>query len=221
MEFIPLLTLGFGLGLLHALDADHIMAVSMLSTQKKGLIPVLKQSFCWGLGHSVVLLLSGALFFGLGMALPETVRKLAEASVGVLLIVLGLMWTIRFHKHKLSLKSHTHGDITHIHWHDDTHSYTRKETHKPIFVGLLHGLAGSAPALSMIPAVTNAQLLHALLYLTLFSFGVMLSMLGFGFGFARIQQVLSDRFSHMVGHIQQFLAFISIILGGVWLFQAV
>jgi len=221
IEILPLLLLGFALGLIHALDADHIMAVSMLSSGKRNVGAVLTQSASWALGHSGVLIVSGVLLFGLGLALPSNFQQLAEIAVGILLIVLGLTWAIRFRKEKLKLETHVHGDITHMHWHEDTREHQRQSNHKPVFVGMLHGLAGSAPAMALIPAVANGQLLQALFYLAVFSLGLTLSMLAFGLGFAHIQRFLSQRYTSVFHAGQQLLAFISIGLGGVWLVQAI
>ena len=80
---------GFTLGLLHAFDADHVMAVSALSTEKPSVKRTLRFSANWALGHSGVLIASGLLLFGLGLSLPEPLQIAAEASVGIMLIALG------------------------------------------------------------------------------------------------------------------------------------
>lgn len=219
IESLPLLFLGFGLGFMHALDADHVMAVSMLSNQKPGFKRSIFHSAHWALGHGAVLLLAGILLFGLGVMIPETMQKIAEASVGVLLIVLGLLCFWQFNKEKVTLKTHTHGDIQHTHWHDDSHQ--QQGAHKPIFIGALHGLAGSAPALALIPAVASGQLSLALTYLVLFSVGVMLSMLAFGLGFGVFQRWLSKHYQQVFQYSRHALASFSIVLGGFWLVQAI
>ncbi|WP_053981238.1 sulfite exporter TauE/SafE family protein [Marinagarivorans algicola] len=215
-----LLLVGFGLGLMHALDADHIMAVSVLNSQKTSIKRTLVQSGRWALGHGGMLLCCGILLFGVGVPIPESIQKTAEMSVGVLLIVLGVMCVIRIRKDKLTFERHSHGDIVHAHWYENTHAHTTKHSHKPVFVGMLHGLAGSAPALALIPAVANGQFMPAMLYLVIFSLGVMLSMLFFGLGFAHIQQFLSRR-SHVIFQLSRHgLALSSIALGSYWLLQA-
>lgn len=221
-EMIPLLTLGFGLGLMHALDADHVMAVSTLSVEKPSLKRTLLFSANWALGHGGVLLLSGALLFGLGFAIPEALQKGAEVMVGVLLIVLGLWCFRQFRKEKLNLKTHTHGDVEHTHWQDDSHTEKpAKEGHKPVFVGILHGLAGSAPALALIPAVSQGQMAVAMGYLVIFSLGVMISMVGFGLGFGSIQHYLKDHYQKIFQLTRTAVALASIIIGSVWVVKAI
>lgn len=222
IDFLPLMLMGFGLGLLHALDADHVMAVSVLSNQQPGLKRTLFFSANWALGHSLMLMLSGLLLFGLGFAIPESLQHLAELSVGVLLIVLGLLCFRQFRQEHISLHTHRHGDIVHTHWHTHDHLSKRSsessvEAHKPVMVGLLHGLAGSAPALALIPVVSHGQLSTALSYLLLFSVGVMLSMVFFGLGFGYLQTFLAQRYMKLFRISRYMLATASIIIGGYWL----
>lgn len=219
-EVIPLLLVGFGFGLIHALDADHIMAVSVLNQHKPGFRRTIWHSSHWACGHAGVLMVSGALLFGLGVAIPESLQKAAEMSVGILLIFLGLMCFGQIRKEKLKLESHRHGDIVHTHWHGSSEEHVRVNTHKPVFVGMLHGLAGSAPALALIPAMANGQPLQAMSYLALFSLGVMLAMLFFGLSFAHIQRLLSQRYQTVFQMSRHVMAFSSIAFGGYWLFQA-
>ena len=116
------------------------------------------------------------------------------------------------------MKEHSHGDVVHTHWQEETHE--QQSPHKPVFIGALHGLAGSAPALALIPAVASGQLQLAMLYLGLFSFGVMLSMLAFGLGFGVLQRWLNNHYQQAFQYSRQLLAMFSIALGGFWLAQA-
>lgn len=219
IEILPLLTLGFGLGLLHALDADHIMAVSALSNQRPSFRRTMIQSSNWALGHGFVLLVCGVLLFGFGLALPEFLQKAAEISVGVLLIALGGFCFYQIRRDRLVLERHSHGDVEHVHW---THASKEKhQGHKPVFVGVLHGLAGSAPALALIPAVASGEVAEAMGYLVLFSIGVMLAMMTFGFGFAHIQRFLSSKSQNVFQFSRQLVAFVSMTFGGYWIFQAI
>jgi len=220
-ELFALLGLGFLLGMMHALDADHVMAVSALSVGRPSLGRTLKFSANWAIGHAGVLLFSGVMLFGLGVAIPESLQRLAEVAVGVLLIGLGLwcFWGLR--KRRLTIEKHRHGEVVHRHWHragDESGRGHGKEGHAPILVGVLHGLAGSAPALALIPAVAQGQLLPALGYLLLFSLGVMASMLTFGLGWGSLLNRLSPR---ALAWSQQLVASSSIAVGGYWLSQTV
>jgi sulfite exporter TauE/SafE len=218
---------GFSLGLVHALDADHVMAVSALSNRKN--VSVLKTvSYClkWAAGHGAVLLLVGLLFFGLGFELPASLLSIAEASIGVLLVVIGVFCLGRIRKQKLKLHVHQHGDVTHTHWLVQDDSKTKNhEAHTPTMVGMLHGLAGSAPALALIPFVSQGassseQLGVAVIYLIVFSIGVLLAMALFGLGLGAVQQKLR-RFNIRFFQWSQYLIAVgAILLGGFWLSQS-
>ena len=227
---------GFTLGLMHALDADHVMAVSTLSNTKPSFWRTVRFSLHWALGHGGVLIVAGLLLFGLGLSIPETLQQVAEASVGVLLIALGLVCFWRFRKERLQLSLHRHGDIEHVHWHvkgdhseqpnDDTHSnktkdQPTKDSHAPVMVGVLHGLAGSAPALALVPAVAEGELVNSVLYLLIFSLGVMLSMLCFASGFGALQAQLQQKYQRLFQWNRYLIASFAMLLGGFWLSQAV
>ena len=231
IEMFSLLLMGLGLGLLHALDADHIMAVSALSNRKPSLRRTLKFSANWAVGHGSVLILLGLLFFGLGIALPESIQQLAESSVGVLLIGLGLACFWQFHKEKVVLNKHTHehsdGSIEHTHLHVHDHdkkiesSDQVKEAHTPVMVGILHGLAGSAPALALIPAMMQTSLWEAMGYLVLFSAGVLFSMVAFGLSFGLVQKKLQQKSIKVFNWSRKIIASAAVGIGFYWLSQAI
>tara|TARA_B110000008_G_scaffold132175_1_gene134307 strand:- start:8938 stop:9645 length:708 start_codon:yes stop_codon:yes gene_type:complete len=233
IEMFSLLLTGLGLGLLHALDADHVMAVSALSNRKPSLKRTLKFSANWAVGHGSVLILLGLLFFGLGIALPESIQKLAESSVGILLVALGLACFWQFHKEKIVLNKHTHehehGTVEHthlhVHGHDDTapleNAEQVKEAHTPVMVGILHGLAGSAPALALIPAMMQTNLLEAIGYLLLFSAGVLISMVTFGLSFGLVQKKLQQKSVKIFNWSRKIIASAAVGIGFYWLAQAI
>lgn len=218
MTTLGTVAMGFGLGLLHALDADHVMAVSALSTRKPGFLKTLYYSFHWALGHSGVLLLAGLLLFGLGMQIPQALQHIAEVSVGVVLMGLGVACLIKFKRQKVRLRHHRHGDVEHTHWHmdgDENHN-----GHAPVMVGMLHGLAGSAPALAVIPAVAQTQLFSAMGYLGLFSLGVLCSMVLFGCCLGALQLRLQNKGEALFNGWRYFMASASVFIGAFWVFQA-
>lgn len=218
---------GFSLGLVHALDADHVMAVSALSNRKNvSFLTTISYCFKWALGHGAVLLLVGILFFGLGFEVPESLLGFAEASVGVLLVVIGIFCLMRIRKQKLSLEVHQHGEVTHAHWLINDKSTSKShDAHAPTMVGMLHGLAGSAPALALVPLITegggvSGQLGLAMVYLIVFSFGVLLAMALFGLGLGAAQQKLQRVNAQFFQWSQYLIASGSIVLGGFWVSQS-
>ena len=77
------------LGLLHAFDPDHVMTLSAFSSMETDLPRTMRYCTNWALGHSLVLLVSGVLLFGLGLGLPAHLLQVSELSVGLVLIGMG------------------------------------------------------------------------------------------------------------------------------------
>ena len=229
-ESLALISVGFTLGLVHALDADHVMAVSAMSTSRPGFKNTI--GFCanWALGHGGVLMLSGLLLFGFGIGIPVSFAHFAELFVGVFLVVMGLLCFWRFRRERISLVEHRHGEVLHRHWQVEGSGHAggmsgeanddRMKRHTPVMVGVMHGLAGSAPALALVPVVVHGDPLTALFYLLLFSFGMMLAMIIFGLGFGATQQFLQQRYMWVFHSFRNLIAGASISLGGYWITQA-
>ena len=182
-----ILSLAFGLGLLHALDADHIIAVSALASRSEpGSGKQRPWQFCmrWALGHGFSLMLMGILVWGIGANLPADFSRYAEAGVGLLLLGMGLWLLLDIRRQSLRLGFHAHAGLPpHAHWHQpDQHDHKPfgVQEHGATLVGALHGVAGAAPLLALIPMVTRQSPAWGFLYLGLFSLGVFCSMLLFG-----------------------------------------
>ena len=226
-EIYTILIAGFTLGLLHAFDADHVMAVTTLSSQKPSFKRTILFGAQWAMGHGGVLLSCGLMLFGLSIQLPEPLVSLAESSVGVLLIVIGVLCLRQCHRQKLRLVEHRHGSTKHTHWVLDETEHTSKNDHAPVFVGMLHGLAGSAPALAIVPVLGGAQMANtasvdgqlgiAMMYLVLFSVGVLLSMTAFAVGLGALQKKLKVIDVRIFKGSRYLISMASIGLGAYWL----
>jgi cytochrome c biogenesis protein CcdA len=181
-----ILGLGLLLGMQHALEADHIAAVSSIAARRSQIGDIVKHGLTWGLGHTLTLFVFASVAILLGRAIPETVAKPIEGAVGIMLIGLGAhvlwrLWRDRVHFHR-----HGHADGTvHFHAHShagDTLPHTRTahiHEHgfrwRTLLVGLMHGMAGSAALLVL--AVTQASSPAAGLgYVALFGIGSMIGM---------------------------------------------
>lgn len=185
-SLLATLAIAFGLGLLHALDADHVMAVSALASRRPGLRRATLFCARWALGHAAAVLALGAVFLVLGAHLPAWVGNRAEQGVGVVLVLLGawVFWDLR----RRGVHAHVHahdGLPEHAHWHrhedgvaheGDPHEHD----HSAVLVGLLHGTAGSAPVIALVPVAHGASPWWGAGYLILFSLGVLVSMTLFG-----------------------------------------
>ncbi len=177
------LGIGFGLGLVHALDADHILAVSTLAMRERpGRVP---WRYCaqWAMGHGGTLLLIGALVLLAGYGIPAQLSSVAERAAGVVMMALGAWAVVDMRRRKLHLHSHRHpGMPTHEHWyaHDPMQAAHDRYGHGATLVGALHGVAGSTPLLVLLPLTQSGSPWHGLFYLATFSAGVLSAMLAFG-----------------------------------------
>ena len=225
MDIVSLLMLAFGLGLLHALDADHIAAVSGLAGHRPGLRTSAMFCLRWAFGHGAVLLLVGSAVFLLGMAIPESLSNLAENMVGAVLIAIGLAIVIDLYRRRAHIHFHHHDGLPrHAHWHvhqpDTQHNEAaHQHRHAAIMVGALHGMAGSAPLLLLLPLGQMSSPWYGMAYLILFSLGVIVAMLLFG----GVLGVLFTQFARISGRALQYVRGLvglgSVEYGGYLLFS--
>ncbi len=191
---ITLLSLAFGLGIMHALDADHVMVISNLIGQRPSLQQSLRYCARWALGHGAAILIAGFFVFILGRTIPATLSAYAEHGVGAVLVALGVWVLWDLHRRNTHLHFHQHNGLPrHAHWHrhnnNDNNRHINKQSHSTdthqhrhsaVLIGVLHGTAGSAPLLALIPLTQIASPWVGIAYLALFAFGVLLAMLLFG-----------------------------------------
>ncbi|MBK3666302.1 sulfite exporter TauE/SafE family protein [Bradyrhizobium diazoefficiens] len=183
---IGILGVGFLLGMQHALEADHIAAVSSIAARRINVFDIVKHGLTWGLGHTITLFLFGGVALLLGHAIPERLSLPLETAVGVMLVVLGAdvlwrLWRERVHFHR-----HSHRDGTahlHLHAHPLEAISHRRSPHdhahgfrwRTLFVGLVHGMAGSA-ALLVLTVAQAGTARDGLIYMLLFGVGSMIGM---------------------------------------------
>lgn len=175
------LALAFGLGMLHAMDADHIMAVTGLASTRPR--PGAALHFCarWAVGHGITLLVIGAAVLGLGMAIPTTLSHLAERLVGAVLVAIGawVLWDLLHRKVHGYFKAED-SSAPRLPRHVHPHRPPGRSGRGALLVGVLHGTAGSAPLLALLPVAAHGSLWLGLGYLLTFGLGVFTAMLAFG-----------------------------------------
>ena len=187
------LTLGFLLGLKHATDADHVVAVSTIVGEYRNLWRGIWIGGSWGLGHTTPLLGLGIVILGFKEVVLDQYRAVAplfEFGVAVMLLYLGVQVFLNLRRGSLHVHEHTHDKGPHVHihaTHDPTAGPEVEDSHgflhigKPAFrvksyaVGLVHGVAGSAAVmLVLLPQVSSFW--AGLGYLLMFGMGTILSM---------------------------------------------
>ena len=183
---LSILALGFLLGARHALDADHVVAISTIATENRSLWRSCAIGFCWGVGHTMVLLIAGLAVLGFRLTISEDWAKLFEAGVGVMLIGLGLSVGLTLWRERLHVHAHTHSDGTghlHMHSHRDglhhAHLHRFRLEYKALAIGMVHGLAGSAAVLLLILSTIHS-FTDGLVYLLVFGVGSIAGMVLLG-----------------------------------------
>ncbi len=179
-----LLTTGFAIGLMHALEADHLAALSTIVGERKRWWSSSLVGGLWGVGHTTSLLLAGVLVLFFKLPISPRVESALEFCVGLMLIGLGVNALVKLARGgKLHLHQHEHGGHKHIHphLHDKaaaaSHSPSDESHHgfkigvKPLWIGMLHGLAGSAALLMFGILTTIPSPLLGLVYIAVFGIG--------------------------------------------------
>jgi ABC-type nickel/cobalt efflux system permease component RcnA len=169
------LGLGFALGLRHALDVDHLAAVSTIVSERRGLWRSSLVGVVWGIGHTTSLLVVAIGVIGLHAEIPPRLGQCLELGVALMLVGLGarlLHAVLRgdaIHAHV-----HAHAGRAHVHPHhhvrgvaDHDHGPSHR---RPFLVGLVHGLAGSGGLMLAVVATIPDPLL-AVTYVVIFGLG--------------------------------------------------
>jgi len=184
---VALLALGFALGVKHATEADHLAAISSIVSQRHSIWQSASVGLLWGAGHTAALLVAGFLVIAAGIAIPEKVANFLELLVALMIIFLGtrVLYIIFRNRPDVHVHAHTHNGKPHIHlhFHDHSHAHNVGVTHndehngllgwRPVLVGILHGLAGSAALTLLVlsEVVRNGSPMLGFMYLLVFGFG--------------------------------------------------
>jgi len=193
------LALAILLGLRHAADPDHLVAVSTLvATHPER--PVRRATLLglgWGAGHAASLTAFGLPVVLFGFQLPDSIQAGAEALAGVLIAVLALRLLWRWRRDRFHAHTHVHGGVVHRHLHDHRretagHGHEHELVRSPVqacAVGLVHGVGGSA-AVGILLLASIPDQARAAVALTLFALSTALAMtvlsLGFGWVLGRV-----------------------------------
>ena len=179
LEIVASSSFGSLLGMRHALEPDHLAAVSTLVSRERSGYKAALLGMCWGLGHTTALVAVGAGLVLLRTALPAFAADLFEFLVALMLVALGLKAIAQAARQGAAgpLHVHRHGRIVHRHAGMPAHVHIGAWTlaRRPLLVGAIHGLAGSG-ALTALVLTTLPSTAARLTYMTLFGLGSTLSM---------------------------------------------
>lgn len=215
LTLFSIIAIGFFLGMRHATDPDHVIAVTTIVSRQRNVGRAALVGIFWGLGHTITIFVVGAAIILFNLVIPARVGLSMELSVGIMLIVLGV-WNLRSFLGAVpaevpQVHSHAHSHDGHVHTHEHTHmaeAHTHEHARlaaldqrfgkagpyqllRPLVVGIVHGLAGSAAvALLILASIQNSR--WAIAYLLVFGIGTIAGMM-------LITMSLASTF-HFVGH---------------------
>ena len=184
-SLVAVLSLGFFLGLKHATDADHVVAVTTFVSRERSLLRSCWIGLFWGTGHTLSLAAAGSLILLFKLRISDRLTGWLELGVAVMLVALGARVLQRVWKERFRLHRHAHTHLvgkTHDHWH--LHVQDKLDEHRgwlhfgirPLIVGMIHGAAGTG-ALMLLVLSTIHSPLQALLYIVIFGIGSVAGML--------------------------------------------
>ena len=219
MDSLPIVVVGFLLGMLHATDADHVIAVSTIVAREQKVKSAASIGVLWGIGHTMTVFLVGGAIILFSLAIPPRLGLAMEFCVALMLILLGVVtlsgvsrWvrenmfpaadgSFPGHSHAGALPGahlhmHVHGDYVHRHVHGhaaENHGHPESATPqawldrklgglsayramRPLAIGIVHGMAGSA-AIAILILAQIRDPLWALAYLLLFGVGTIAGMM--------------------------------------------
>jgi cytochrome c biogenesis protein CcdA len=205
ISLLSILAMGFLFGMRHATDPDHVVAVSTIVSRDRSVLRAAMIGIAWGLGHTLTIVAVGFVMVFFRIALPPRLGLSMEMAVGLMLILLGLnnlRGVLRRRAehaeaavdNRVVVHSHAHGD--HVHSHDHADAARGHETEhavvatmdgwfnrsgiyqflRPLIVGLVHGLAGSA-AIALLVLTTISSPVWAVAYLVVFGLGTVMGMM--------------------------------------------
>jgi hypothetical protein len=208
----------------HALEPDHLAAVSTLVADRRSARHAASYAAAWGLGHALVLVAFGGALILVRARLPERVAAGFELAVAAMLVVLGVRAIARARIHGAGGLTHEHpaGDDGHAavpHGHDD-HVHVRGLTlaKQPLLVGCVHGLAGSGALAAVVLSQVSSPL-AGLAYVAVYGGGAALGMAMLA-GVAGVPLARIVRTRHGMPILLGTTGGLSLVLGLVWAWTA-
>ena len=227
LNLFSIIVIGFFLGMRHATDPDHVIAVTTIVTNQRKTSRAALIGALWGVGHTVTILMVGAAIILFNLVIPVRLGLSMELSVGMMLILLGV-WNLTSFMRTIPgahtspeaeeavvhAHPHAHGDYvhSHVHAHDpESHSHSSDQTPvarldrmfgtenlylflRPLVVGIVHGLAGSAAvALPILASIRNPR--WAIAYLLVFGIGTIAGMMLITMSIASTLHYVGNRFA--------------------------
>ena len=241
ISLLSIIVMGLLLGMRHATDPDHIIAVSTIVSREGNIKRASMIGVTWGIGHTLTIVAVGFVMILFRIALPPRVGLAMELAVGLMLIFLGLNnlrgffnWAAKrfqvgvpdqgdhvpYHRHSDYVHAHIHGDqTTHEHHHSVLATMDRwyhrsgmYQLLRPLVIGIVHGLAGSA-AIALLVLTTIRSVPWAVAYLVVFGIGTVMGMMLITLTMGSTLAYAGTRIAPVGRHFASVAGLISVVLG--------
>jgi cytochrome c biogenesis protein CcdA len=201
MSLWALLGIGLALGIRHAADSDHVVAVTAIAARYRRVGPAALVGVFWGLGHTLTICAVGAAIILLNLTVPPRVGLSLEFAVGIALTVVG------------TLNVAGRGGFV-----SSADASGARQGLRAFVVGLVHGLAGSA-AVALLVLATVRDPWAGVGYLLVFGAGTILGMILVTVSFASPVAVLSRRFQWSGSRLRLATGVLSLAFGLYVMYQ--
>lgn len=227
LSLLVIVAIGFVLGMRHATDPDHVIAVSTIVTREQKIGKSALIGLAWGMGHTLTILAVGTMIVAFRIVLPPRAGLAMEMAVALMLVVLGLrnLGGLAWWRRPAQPSYHAHGDYVHNHQHAHDLQATPLarvdgwlgalagyRLARPLVVGIVHGLAGSA-AIALLVLGAIPRLRWAVLYLGVFGVGTIAGMTLITVALASTFSFGRRRYARLDRHFQFAAGMISLAFG--------
>lgn len=218
---VTALFLGLLLGVKHALDADHVVAITTIVARSGSLLRSAMVGLTWGIGHTITLFAAGFGVLVLKLTISDRLALSMEFAVGVMLVLLGAPILKQLVVSRAHIHLHRHEDKNHLHrhLHSDAPSHDHRHLRRPLLMGIIHGLAGSG-ALTVLVLNTMSSATQGLVFLLVFGMGSILGMLVFSGLIGIPFKLLTGLSLRLNPWIHGTAGLISVVLGSLIIWQA-
>jgi hypothetical protein len=212
---LPLLTALLA-GFRHALEADHMAAVTTFVSRRPRPLEALGFGVRWGIGHSLAILLVGGALILLDLRVPDSLEAALEFGVGAMLVGLGVWVLVALYRRRGAPEVAAYADRD-----GEPHAHRHPHGRSTVWVGVAHGLAGTAALLALLPAALMSSTLLATGYLLLFGVGTVAAMGLYAVAAGMLFHHAGDRVPALGTALRVLTALASIVIGALWMVGAV
>jgi ABC-type nickel/cobalt efflux system permease component RcnA len=251
LTLFSIIVIGFFLGMRHATDPDHVIAVTTIVSQQRSTKRAALIGAFWGVGHTATIFAVGTAIILFNLVIPARLGLGMELSVGVMLIALG-GWNLAAFLRSMPVASpvegekpliyshaHHHGEHSHVHPHahaGEAHHQAAEQMSgarldekfgvrtglypfvRPLVVGIVHGLAGSAAvALLILASIRDPG--WAIAYLLVFGVGTIAGMMLITMSVASTFRFVGHRFERFGQRLAMVSGLVSVAFGLLLAYQ--